>query len=175
MLADFVDVKTTDGFTLGGAYFAPSNGTHQQDALALLFFHGDGGHFYRRLYMELAERLAASGFGVLMANRRGHDLVSSGVSGGPLAGYAFETVAESSIDVTAWLQLLRDRGHRRMVVGGHSGGAVRSVYAQSSERFPDVVGVLPVSPGEYNHETLIGLHGGFWGRFPRAGALGYGV
>lgn len=158
MLTDIVDVTTSDGITLGGAYFAPTDGTAAQDSMAVLFFHGDGGHFYRRLYMELGEHLAAQGFGALMANRRGHDLVSSGAPGS-LAGYAFETVAESSLDVAAWLGHLRDRGHRRMVVGGHSGGAVRAVYAQSSESFADVVGVLPVSPGEYNHQTVIGEHG----------------
>ena len=62
------------------------------------------------------------------------------------------------LDYAAWLDLLRERGHDSVVIGGHSGGAVRAAYAQSKERYPGVVGIIPVSPGEYNHEGLIDLH-----------------
>ena len=159
MLTDLVEVTTTDGIPLSGAYFAPAKQDNELPVEALLFFHGDGGHFYRSMYLWLGQQLAARGLAFLVANRRGHDLVSNGARGGPLAGYAFESVDESRVDYAAWLGLLRERRYRRIAIGGHSGGAVRAVYAQATERFPDVVGVIPVSPGEYDHETVVGLHG----------------
>ena len=92
-------------------------------------------------------------------SRRGHDHVANGIRGGPLAGYAFESVDDARADFAAWLELLRERGHRRIAIGGHSGGAVRAAYAQATERFDNVVAVMPVSPGEYNHEGVVALHG----------------
>jgi dienelactone hydrolase len=158
MLADLVEVATPEGIPLSGAYFAPKRG-RPLPIDALVFFHGDGGHFYRRIYLDMGLRMAARGLAFLSANRRGHDLVARGIMGGPLKGYAFEAVEESRADFAAWLALLRRQGHRRIAIGGHSGGAVRAVYAQATQRFADVVAVVAVSPGEYNHQTLLSLHG----------------
>ena len=160
MLADLVAVTTPEGIPLAGAYFAPAADAPPPRAVdAVLFFHGDTGHFYGSLYLDLGQRMAERGIAFLAANRRGHDHVANGVRGGPLAGYAFESVDDSRTDFTAWLALLRERGHRRIAIGGHSGGAVRAAYAQATERFDNVVAVIPVSPGEYNHEGVIALHG----------------
>ncbi len=158
MLADIVEVTTDDGVLLGGAYFAPAVERRSSTVDAVCFFHGDGGHFYRKLYLELGARLAAHGIAFLAANRRGHDIVSGGAPDGPLAGYAHESVDDSRSDYAAWLGLLEKRGRSSVVIGGHSGGAVRAVYAQSKERYLNVAGVIAVSPGEYYHEGLFGLH-----------------
>ena len=160
MLTDLVAVTTHDGITLTGAYFAPDADVAQSPSVdAVLFFHGDTGHFYAGLYLELGQRMAELGIAFLTGNRRGHDHVANGVRGGPLAGYAFESVDDSRADFAAWLELLRERGHRRIAIGGHSGGAVRAAYAQATERFDNVVALMPVSPGEYNHEGVVALHG----------------
>ena len=159
MLADLVEVMTPEGIPLSGAYFAPANVSRSHSVDSILFFHGDGGHFYSSLYLGLGQRMAEQGIAFLTANRRGHDHLASGVRGGPLAGYAFESVDDSRADFGTWLNLLRERGHRRIAIGGHSGGAVRATYAQATERFADVEAVIPVSPGEYNHEGVIALHG----------------
>ena len=159
MLTDLVAVTTHDGITLTGAYFAPDAVAQPPSVDAVLFLHGDTGHFYAGLYLELGQRMAEHGIAFLTGNRRGHDHVANGVRGGPLAGYAFESVDDARADFAAWLELLRERGHRRIAIGGHSGGAVRAAYAQATERFDNVVAVMPVSPGEYNHEGVVALHG----------------
>ena len=158
MLADLVEVATADNVPLGGAYFAPSVSERATPIEAVCFFHGDTGHFYRPLYLELGARLAARGVAFLAANRRGHDIVSNGGPGGALAGYAHESVEDSRLDYAAWLGLLGERGHSNVAIGGHSGGAVRAAYAQARERFPEVAGVISVSPGEYDHAGLKDLH-----------------
>ena len=158
MLADLVEVTTPEGIPLTGAYFAPADVPRAGPVDAMLYFHGDGGHFYSSLYLGLGHRMAEKGIAFLTGNRRGHDHVANGVRGGPLAGYAFESVNDSRADFGAWLELLRKRGHRRIAIGGHSGGAVRATYAQATEQFDNVVAVIPVSPGEYDHEGVIALH-----------------
>ena len=158
MLTDIVEVTTQDGVPLGGSYFAPSVDRRPSPVEAVCFFHGDGGHFYRKLYLELGARLAANGIAFLAANRRGHDIVSNGAPDGPLAGYAHESVEDSRLDYAAWLEFLKERGHAAIAIGGHSGGAVRAVYAQSKEQYPPVSGVIAVSPGEYDHDGLHALH-----------------
>ena len=159
MLADLVAVTTPEGIPLAGAYFAAAGVSRSSSVDAVLFFHGDTGHFYGSLYLDLGQRMAERGIAFLAANRRGHDHVANGVRGGPLAGYAYESVDDSRADFAAWLELLRERGHRRIAIGGHSGGAVRATYAQAKEQFENVVAVIPVSPGEYNHEGVAALHG----------------
>jgi dienelactone hydrolase len=159
MLADLVEVTTTDGLTLGGAYMAATVADRHSPFECLCFLHGDGGQFYRRLYLELGARLAASGIAFLAANRRGHDLVSRGAPGGGLQGYAHESVDAARLDYAAWLAFLQERGHHAVVVSGHSGGAVRAVYAQAKEHFVGVHAVVSVSPGEYDHQGLVDTYG----------------
>ena len=159
MLADLVEVTTPEGIILSGAYFAPTSAERSGSVDAILFFHGDSGNFYSSLYLELGRRMAERGIAFLTGNRRGHDHVANGVRGGALAGYAFESVDDSRADFGAWLDLLRERGHRRIAIGGHSGGAVRATYAQAKERFANVAAVISVSPGEYDHEGIVALHG----------------
>jgi dienelactone hydrolase len=159
MLVDLVEVTTTDGLTLGGAYMATTVADRPSPIDCLCFLHGDGGHFYRRLYLELGARLAASGVAFLAANRRGHDLVSRGARGGGLQGYAHESVEAARLDYTAWLAFLHERGHNAVAVSGHSGGAVRAVYAQAKEHFAGVNAVVSVSPGEYDHQGVVDVYG----------------
>ncbi|MCY4651553.1 MAG: alpha/beta hydrolase, partial [Dehalococcoidia bacterium] len=90
--------------------------------------------------------------------RRANDIVPGGAPDGPLAGYAHESENDARLDYAAWLDLLKERGHRNIVIGGHSGGAVRAVYANSKEQYPAVSGVIAVSPGEYDHQGLYTLH-----------------
>lgn len=159
MLADLVEVTTTDGLTLGGAYIAATVVDRSSPIDCLCFLHGDGGHFYRRLYLELGARLAAKGVAFLSANRRGHDFVSRGARGGGLQGYAHESVDASRMDYAAWLAFLNERGHNAIAISGHSGGAVRAAYAQAKEHFDGVKAVVSASPGEYHHQGVIEAYG----------------
>ena len=106
MLADLVEVKTSEGILLSGAYFPPAKKVIPLAVDSVLFFHGDGGNFYSPLYLELGKHISENGIAFLSANRRGHDQVSNGPPDGSLAGYAFESVADSKSDFSAWLELL---------------------------------------------------------------------
>ena len=159
MEIELVQTKTSDDIVLSGAYFGAKQSTQNLKVDMIIFFHGDGGNFYGNLLLELGELFSSHGVSFLAANRRGHDMIARGAPNGPLKGYAFESVSESSMDYEAWLGFVREKNHKRIVLAGHSGGAVRATYAQATVHFPDVVGVVSVSPGEYNHKKVIETHG----------------
>ena len=158
MLVDLVEVTTSDEISLSGAY-SEAKGDAGLGVDCLMYFHGDGGNFYGGLLRQLGTMFSEAGLSLLAANRRGHDMISTGVRGGALKGYAFESVEESRLDAAAWLDFLKGRGHGKIAIGGHSGGAVRATYAQATEHFENVAAVVSVSPGEYNHEQVVNVHG----------------
>ena len=158
MNAKIVHTKTEDDVTLAGALFSTIADT-PSNISALLFFHGDGGNFYNPLYLKMGEMLSREGITFLSANRRGHDTISSTGNPDVKGGYAFESVSQSPLDIQAWVNFLATMGHQNIAVGGHSGGAVRAIYAQSTSQFSNVKALIPVSPGEYNHKGIVELHG----------------
>ena len=159
MEIELVHTTTSDDIVLSGAYFEAKQLVQNPKVDAIIFFHGDGGNFYGNLLLELGELFSSAGVSFLAANRRGHDVIARGAPNGALKGYAFESVSESPIDYEAWLNFVRAKNHRRIILAGHSGGAVRATYAQATVHFPDVVGVVSVSPGEYNHKEVVETHG----------------
>ena len=155
MNTELVSTENREGILLSGAYFAGES----ENATGVVLFHGDGGNFYSPLYLTLANQLSRNGFACVSANRRGHDLISHGKRGGAFAGYAFESVSDAVSDYRAWVDWMKGRGHRGIVLAGHSGGGVRAVYAKSNADFEDVQAVVSVSPGEYRHEGVLDCHG----------------
>jgi pimeloyl-ACP methyl ester carboxylesterase len=178
MLVDLVETTAADGLRLDGALHLPEHaaagqlaaGVHtalRPDVDAVLVVHGTGSNFYgSRFLTAIAERAASQwGAAALVANTRGHDQIGSalvrnadGSTGSRTIGSAFEFVDECRFDIAAWVGLLHERGYRRMVVIGHSLGAVKTIYAAvelaaAGQPLPDVVALVAVSPPRlsYSH------------------------
>ena len=81
MLVDLVEVSTSDGISLSGAYFE-AKGAAGLGVDSLMYFHGDSGDFYGGLLRQLGTMFSEAGVSFLAANRRGHDMISTGVRGG---------------------------------------------------------------------------------------------
>jgi alpha-beta hydrolase superfamily lysophospholipase len=115
---------------------------------AAILLHGVAANFYTSSTFEpLISRLQSLGIAALAVNTRGHDSVF-GASLGMVRrrfGAAYETVDDCRHDVAAWVELLKSRGHERIVLIGHSLGAIKAVYAQALEKLPEVVAVVAVS------------------------------
>jgi dienelactone hydrolase len=146
MFVDLVHVTTRDGVRLDGMYQAATQpGT--PDAVCLV--HGTGGSFYSStLFDALSERLLARGCGVLRINTRGHDLMSTAVTakGGRRLGAAYELVDDCRHDLTAWVDWLKARAGPRVLLLGHSLGAVKCLYALAHEPQLEVCATIAVSP-----------------------------
>jgi pimeloyl-ACP methyl ester carboxylesterase len=146
MIVDLVHVTTRDGVRLDGTYQpAIQHGT--PDAVCLV--HGTGGSFYSStLFEALTDHLLARGCGVLRINTRGHDLMSTAVTakGGRRLGAAYELVDDCRHDLAAWVAWLKERAGPRVLLLGHSLGAVKCLYALAHEPQLDVSATIAVSP-----------------------------
>jgi pimeloyl-ACP methyl ester carboxylesterase len=121
---------------------------------AWLCIHGTGSNFYAASTLSgLAPKLLAAGAAVLRGNTRGHDLVSTGPAGLGLQGAAFERVDQSPLDLTAWIDFLKERGFRRIGLLGHSMGAVKAIFTLAGDGPPQVARLVAVSPPRlsYSH------------------------
>jgi pimeloyl-ACP methyl ester carboxylesterase len=148
VLVDLVQTTTRDGVRLDGMLqTAITSPAIPVDAFILV--HGTGGNFYSSsLFDALAERLLALGIAVLRVNTRGHDGISTAVTsrGGQRLGAAFEVVDDCRHDLTAWVELLRQRIGHRVGLIGHSLGAVKCLYALAQEPALAPACVVAVSP-----------------------------
>jgi pimeloyl-ACP methyl ester carboxylesterase len=137
------DGATLDGALTRGARFQPAQGAdHKTGTLAtgpttapfdaVCLIHGTGGNFYSSTFFEfLAQRFAERDIAALRANTRGHDGISTLVTGkGPRRqGAAFEIVDDCRHDLAGWVAWLKDNIGPRVALLGHSLGAVKSLYA----------------------------------------------
>lgn len=149
MLVDLVQVTTRDGVRLDGVYHPLEPGTHALDLDACCMLHGTGGSFYSStLFDALGERLPALGCGVLRVNMRGHDLMSTAVTtkGGRRLGAAYEVVDDCRHDLAAWVDWLTEHAGPRVLLLGHSLGAVKALYVLAHEPRLDVAGAVAISP-----------------------------
>lgn len=163
MQVELLEVTTSDGVRLHGALLPPTaDGTLNLEFDAILLLHGTGSNFYSaQLLRTLAEQAARWGMAGLRVNTRGHDGMSAAVVTDPasgqqarrLFGAAYEQVDQCRHDVAAWLDLLVRRGYRRVVLAGHSLGAVKAIYATACEPHPVLAALVAVSPPRlsYSH------------------------
>ena len=163
MLVDLVQVTTSDGVRLHGALeLAPAAGTAELPGSASavdvwLCLHGTGSNFYAASTLGgLAPKLLAGGAAVLRVNTRGHDILCTGPSAGEhaLLGAAFERVDESPLDVRAWLDLLTERGFRRIGLLGHSMGAIKAIFTLAADDAPRVAALAALSPPRLSHASF---------------------
>jgi pimeloyl-ACP methyl ester carboxylesterase len=160
LLADLINTMTRDGVRLDGAYHAPPRPGSAGLALdAVCFLHGTGGNFYSSpMFGLLAERLLELGVGVLRANTRGHDLMSTAATtqGARRQGAAYEVVDDCRHDVAAWTAWLSRVAGPRVGLLGHSLGALKCLYAQAHEPIPPAACLIAVSPPRLSHSWFVG-------------------
>jgi alpha-beta hydrolase superfamily lysophospholipase len=152
MAIELVTVRTEDGCFLDGAYW-PGDGTAPARADACLLLHGATSHAFTPLMRTLAEGLAAAGVAVLSLNTRGHDIVSRMARPGSvgLGGVAFENLDEAPRDVHAGVGWLLAQGHMRVGIAGHSLGAVKCIFTQSTAALAELACVVALSPPRLAH------------------------
>lgn len=120
-------IQTADGVALQLAYFEPRN----VDAPVVICTHGVANSFTHTPLWNVAQRLHAMGWGVAVLNNRGHDWVSMNPLDRRWIGAAYERIEDSALDFEAGMQWLRRRGHRAIVISGHSLGGLKAAYTQA--------------------------------------------
>ncbi|MEO1994190.1 MAG: alpha/beta hydrolase family protein [Planctomycetaceae bacterium] len=145
MTVELVDVQTEDGIRLHGAL--QSTAAHAQELVICL--HGVGSNFYGSTMMNrLSDDLACDRRDVLRVNTRGHDSVFAAhtPTGPTRLGAAYEVVDHCRLDVSAWIDWGQARSYQRVILLGHSLGAIKALYAQRFQPHPIVHAVVAISP-----------------------------
>jgi len=146
---------TADGLFLDGSLGgADSSNTDT----VFLIVHGTMSNFYAPGPLErFATQADQAGFATLRINTRGHDGMCSVSGPGETVrgGAVSETVSDCSLDIAAWIEFLIGRGHSRIILVGHSMGGVKSVFSQVYAPYPEVAGIVCLSPPWFSHEHWI--------------------
>ena len=163
MIGELVSTTTSDFVRLHGFYrrsesrLMTSAETGSVDASVLL--HGLGGNFYSsRLLLHLSQNLLELGVSPLIVNTRGHDMINISTWGGRArsVGAALENVGDAGADIRAWVKFLIQRGHRNVLLFGHSLGAIKSLYMQATDPHPRVRSIIGLSATRLSYQQLIG-------------------
>ncbi len=156
MIVDLVKTTTSDCVRLDGALVA-ATGDSQVVLDAFVFLHGAGSNFYGgSMFANITPPLTDLGLAVLWGNTRGHDGLNTAIVTGRRRrqGACYEVVDECRHDINGWLDFLKERGHERIGLFGHSLGAIKAVYSQAHEPHSNVAAIIAASPPRLSHSCF---------------------
>jgi pimeloyl-ACP methyl ester carboxylesterase len=153
MKGEFCRVLTPDGLELQGFLAQPGGGPADT---SVLHVHGLAGNFYENRFVDdVANAVTSAGLNFLTVNNRGHDYISDfiveqpdGKTGSVQIGGIFEIFEDCLRDIAAWADFLRSRGSKRIILEGHSHGALKVTYYYYRTGDPDIAGVVLLSPSD---------------------------
>jgi alpha/beta superfamily hydrolase len=147
--------ETNDGIKLNG-FFATGTPDCSE---AWILVHGVNSNFYSSsLLTGLASTLNSDGMGVLLANTRGHDILSFNTGKSPCRlGAQIERLDGAIADLDAWVKYLQDQGISQIGLLGHSLGALKICLWLSKRHHAVKIAVL-LSPPRLNTDLLLADH-----------------
>jgi pimeloyl-ACP methyl ester carboxylesterase len=153
-----VRLGTVRDQVIDGALFEPVGGT---SVAAVVHLHGKGGNFYTGPGRFVPDLTAAEPITHLSINMHCHDLGYTRyeipspdftTAEVPVAGGFWERISEGHRDVAAAVEFLREQGHTRIFLSGHSSGGFYAVdYAA---RDAGLAGLALLSPLTSNRTAL---------------------
>lgn len=148
MKTTFCRTTTEDYLRLDGLLFEPD----QKSSIGVLHIHGMGGNFYENVFLDsMAKEYTNAGYAFLTVNTSGHDFVAdlaiiSEKEERKRVGQVFERFEDCISDIDAWLNFFKSKGYNRLILQGHSLGAVKVVYYLSQKPESDVEALVLASP-----------------------------
>jgi pimeloyl-ACP methyl ester carboxylesterase len=130
--------------------------------------HGWDGNFYENRFIDhAADVCARQGIGFLSGNNRGHDYIADILRDRSQkakakrqkakvtdrfdyvqVGGMYEKLADSVADIRAWIDFAAGRGAKRVILQGHSHGAIKVVHYLATTHDPRVCGLILLSPSD---------------------------
>jgi pimeloyl-ACP methyl ester carboxylesterase len=144
---ELVYTDTADGLTLEGVVIRPT--AESTRPVAVIWIHGLTGRYYAKSSILTGRDLAAEGYTFISGNNRGHDFgarIMRQSGDALLAGGGWERFDESPHDVEAWIAFSGSIGFERVVLIGHSLGALKVAHYQALRQDPRVAGLVAASP-----------------------------
>jgi pimeloyl-ACP methyl ester carboxylesterase len=143
---EIVWIKTEDGIQHDGVVIRP---TGTPNGTAVVWMHGFTGHFSEPHQIRIGRYLAERGYTFVSGDNRGHHFGADlGEWEGPfrIGGAWWELVSESSLDIKAWLDFASTTlAPQRLVLAGHSYGAVKVTWYQGERQDPRLAGLISAS------------------------------
>jgi pimeloyl-ACP methyl ester carboxylesterase len=142
---EIVWIQTDDGIRHDGAVIRP---TGRPTGTAVVWMHGFTGHFSEPHQITIGRYLAERGHLFVSGNNRGHHHGASlGQRDGQpwLGGAWWELVSESWLDIKAWLDFAETLRPARLVLAGHSYGALKVTWYQGDRQDPRLAGLISAS------------------------------
>jgi pimeloyl-ACP methyl ester carboxylesterase len=138
--------KTDDGIEHHGVVMRP---TGPLTGTAVVWMHGFTGHFSEPHQIRIGRYLAERGHLFVSGDNRGHHFGANlGEWEGPfrIGGAWWELVSESWLDIKAWLDFAeRTLAPQRLVLAGHSYGAVKVTWYQGDRQDRRLAGLISAS------------------------------
>ncbi|MGD9140011.1 MAG: alpha/beta hydrolase [bacterium] len=154
MKGEFARVITEDGLELQGLFVTPEGGASRS---TVVHTHGLDGNFYENRFIDhIGHACVEAGFNFITSNNRGHDYISDFIVEAPGSGEfsyrqiggIYEVFEESALDIAAWVDFAKSRGSTRIVIQGHSHGALKAVYYFTRGDLAGVEGLVLLSPSD---------------------------
>jgi pimeloyl-ACP methyl ester carboxylesterase len=102
----------------------------------VLHIHGTWGNFYGNHFIDYFGReYPLIGYSFLSANTRGHD-----------DGSISEKFSDCLLDIGQWVTYARERNYKRIILQGHSLGALKAVYFMNNQGDPSIKKLILLSP-----------------------------
>ena len=117
--------------------------------------HGAAGTLAEPFYRNFSAALTARGVATLRANNRGHDVVNRGDGAGRFWARPSSGSKTACSTGTPGSTCSRRAANRRILLFGHSLGAVKSAYYLATEPDPRVRGCVLASPPRFNTERVL--------------------
>ena len=138
---DLVEVATKDKLRLQGLY---SSGKANKPAV--IHFHGFQGDFFTNPFIRpVAKKLHENGYGFLSIQTRGmgNDYLFNTTDGTwKRYGSYFEVHEEARLDIDAWIEFLKEKGYKQIILQGHSLGTFKIVRYLFEGTYPEIVNKL---------------------------------
>jgi alpha-beta hydrolase superfamily lysophospholipase len=150
MKGEIITVTTKDQIILHGIVCIPPN--HQVNSTCVIHVHGSYGNFYENFFLApMAHAFNAQGISFIAINTRGRDyladfktLETDKYSSRRIGGIR-EVFKNCEHDIRAWVEYARSIGCSKIVLQGHSLGAMKVAFYTA--HWPtDINGVTLLSP-----------------------------
>src|SRR5690606_15922384 len=125
--SQLVQTTTKDDLILSGIYLEGS-----KEKEAIIFIHGFTSDFYTHKFNHvLADKVNLNGNAVVLAQNRGTgictEVLKSNRSDSEYLGSYYEKLEEAHLDISAWIEFLKNEGYSKFILAGHSLGTIKSV------------------------------------------------
>ena len=134
-------------------------------SFCVVHVHGWDGNFYENRFIDHAAQVCGRmGIGFVSGNNRGHDYIADvlrsqrnqkselGKRRAELdyvqVGGMYEKLADSVADIRTWVDFAVGRGAKRVILQGHSHGAIKVTHYLTQTRDPRVCGLTLLSPSD---------------------------